>query len=32
VGYSIPLFRGLATVAARKDLHFKPYRSGFLVP
>jgi peptide/nickel transport system substrate-binding protein len=31
-GYSIPMFQGLATVVARKDLHFKPYRSGFLRP
>ncbi len=31
-GYSIPLFQGLATVVARKDLGFKPYRSGFMVP
>jgi len=31
-GYSIPLFQGLATVVARKNLAYKPYRSGFLVP
>jgi len=31
-GYSIPLFQGLATVVARKNLGFKPFRSGFLVP
>jgi peptide/nickel transport system substrate-binding protein len=31
-GYSIPMFQGLATVVARKNLHFKPYRSGYLRP
>ncbi len=31
-GYSIPMFQGLATVVARKNLHFKAYRSGYLRP
>jgi peptide/nickel transport system substrate-binding protein len=31
-GYSIPLFQGLATVVARKNLGYRPFRSGFLVP
>ena len=31
-GYSIPMFQGLGTVVARRNLGFKPYRSGFLVP
>jgi peptide/nickel transport system substrate-binding protein len=31
-GYSIPMFQGLATVVARKDLAFHAYRSGFLRP
>jgi peptide/nickel transport system substrate-binding protein len=31
-GYSIPLFQGLATVVARRNLGFKAFRSGFLVP
>ena len=31
-GYSIPMFQGLATVVARKNLNFKPYRSGYLRP
>lgn len=31
-GYSIPLFQGLATVVARRQLQMKPFRSGFLVP
>jgi len=31
-GYSIPLFQGLATVVARKNLRYKANRSGFLRP
>jgi peptide/nickel transport system substrate-binding protein len=31
-GYSIPMFQGLATVVVRKNLNFKPYRSGYLRP
>ncbi len=31
-GYSIPLFLGLTTIAARDDVGFQPYRSGVLMP
>jgi peptide/nickel transport system substrate-binding protein len=31
-GYSIPMFQGLATVVARKNLNYRPFRSGYLRP
>ena len=31
-GYSIPLFQGLATVVARKNLNYRAYHSGYLRP